>query len=359
MNLTTALQILSDPQVTLELRVDDYWQQLLGQAVQRQLSETCFLMYKDAERVLDSNLITLDDEVPPQKFFDQLYAKSYDHCGCVEFWYSIPAAERKYKFYCLGAPSWCSSCGAQVNSVVFAKEGKLVKNACPACGVVREDTRLARDDWWQALAHGTGEIIASLQRATSGVLTQLIQKLAHFYVRGRIIVAADSKAGRNVATTELFGTLHEQFGDSQRTTCYEAARWAVWQETIQAATGLHLEDVAFTLRAAMMSVLIQACDEPDLIDKIKETLDEEIPYEKKMRAMRNLAHRDISEREPELRAKSLRIVYAADEFLVVKIAGNLDGIRSHLNIIGDIELKIEDDLRAHEIFDYLETGKDE
>lgn len=340
MNLTTALQTLADANLdAVKTKVEDYWQQLLWQAVKQQLHATCFLMYKEAERVLDGNLITLNDEIPLQKHYDLLYSKSYDHCQCVEFWYSIPPAERAYKFYCLGAPSWCSSCGTQINSVVFAKEGKLVKNACPACGVTREDTRLARDDWWEALAHGTGEILAGLDRSTATVLSQLIQRLAHFYVRGRILVGPDTDDGRNAMTRQLYNLLFEQFGEHQRSTCYDAARWAVWKEHIETISGLQLEDVASTLRNALLPALIQSCGDPAVVEQVKAVLDEELDYGAKMRKLRRLApHTRASDAEPEPRAQAVRVVDEDDEFLIIKINGNLDGIRSHLDIVKDVDV---------------------
>lgn len=273
-----------------ERQIDDYWRSsIILQSVYRLLQELCFLQNPKMFKAWEHSVLDLQaTNMPDDKILD--YANG--HKDCLIFWFSLPPERRMWDFFCLGIPTICSNCGDNINSLVYAKDSELHKNQCPVCGTeIEGGLGLERDRWWEALADAAGRQLVNINQNTTRIMASLILRLARFYIQARIINYPDNNKGQ--AVSELNNTLLEFFGSTQRTVCYDAARWAVWEDSIKA----HLNEdpneklPTFQQKRAALPLLITAIERnkeetTDIIGSVWEELTSEKPLQERVASAR-------------------------------------------------------------------------
>jgi hypothetical protein len=175
-------------------------------------------------------------------------------------------------------------------------------------------------------------MVARFSSVTGQLITGLIYKMAEFRVRaGLVTFVPESLDSREHARTELYHWLWDQFGESQRSVCSQAATWAIWGAFGMQALGLTNGTLSTYAKRSLTSVVhlagtktLRGDDLSEIRDQLAEVWKSEIDLQEKLsRLMRLLVEGTLEEEEaPRQRLPAVELINPSDPdsncYLVVK-----------------------------------------
>jgi hypothetical protein len=255
------------------------------------------------------------------------------HKACEEFWLSLPLEDRSTQFYCLGPQLVCVNCGVEITALVQVDEkGDLIKGACPHCHEPIEGLGLEQHTWWDALVTTAAEMVARFSSVTGQLITGLIYKMAEFRVRaGLVTFVPESVDSREHARTELYHWLWDQFSESQRSVCSQAATWAIWGTFGMQALGFTNGTLSTYTKRSLTTVVhlagtktLRGDDLSEIREELAEVWKSDIDLQEKLnRLMRLLVEGTLEEEQaPRQRLAAVELINPNDPdsdcYLVVR-----------------------------------------